>query len=154
VKPVSGEHLLAAVTRLLPPPRADEQSPRLRVVVVDDDPLALKLVRSTHEPLGWEVHTCAGGQQAADLVRAVEPSVVVIDLLMPHVDGFAALELIRDHEPTAHIPVVALTAFAMHRDRERALVSGFAGYLEKPISVREFPAQVRRHLPRREARDP
>ena len=77
------------------------------------------------------------------------PDIILMDLQLPGIDGFAALELIRDHEPTAHIPIVALTAFAMRRDRERALVSGFSGYLEKPISVREFPAQVRRHLPRR-----
>jgi two-component system cell cycle response regulator DivK len=73
-----------------------------------------------------------------------------MDLQLPGIDGFAALELLRATEATAHIPVVALTAFAMQRDRERALDSGFAGYLEKPISVREFPAQVRRHLPRRD----
>ncbi len=97
VKPVSGEHLLAAVTRLLPHRRTGEEAEarRLSVVVVDDDPLALKLVRSTLEPLGWEVHTCAGGQQAADVVRAVSPSVVVMDLLMPQVDGFAVIDELR-----------------------------------------------------------
>ena len=58
-------------------------------------PLALELVRSTLEPLGWTVHTCAGGQQAPDLVRAVRPSVVVIDLLMPDVDGFAVIDELR-----------------------------------------------------------
>ena len=73
-----------------------------------------------------------------------------MDLQLPASTASPRSSCIRGHEPTAHIPVVALTAFAMQRDRERALASGFAGYLEKPISVREFPAQVRRHLPRRD----
>jgi two-component system cell cycle response regulator DivK len=83
---------------------------------------------------------------------ATLPDVILMDLQLPGIDGYAALELIRGHGPTEHIPVVALTAFAMGHDRERVMTSGFAGYLEKPISVREFPAQVRRHLPRQNDR--
>src|SRR3954469_184053 len=120
VKPVSGDHLLAAVTRLLPTPRSDGTGNRLSVVVVDDDPLALKLVRDTLEPLGWEVHTCAGGQQAAALVRAVAPSVVVIDLLMPQVDGFAVIDELRPHRDSDGPPIVVLTAKALtSQDRSR-----------------------------------
>jgi CheY-like chemotaxis protein len=122
VKPVSGEHLLAAVTRLLPPEEtADGVEPhQLSVVVVDDDPLALKLVRSTLEPLGWEVHTCVGGQEAADLVRAVSPSVVVMDLLMPQVDGFAVIDELRPDRDSDGPPIVVLTAKSLTaRDRSR-----------------------------------
>jgi two-component system cell cycle response regulator DivK len=82
--------------------------------------------------------------------RAILPDVILMDLQLPGIDGYTALALIRGHGPTAHIPVVALTAFAMGRDRERVLTSGFSGYLQKPISVREFPAQVRRHLQRQD----
>ena len=124
------------------------------VLLVEDNPRNLKLARDVLEYAGFVVVVATTGEEAVEQARATLPDVILMDLQLPGIDGFAALELIRDHEPTAHIPIVALTAFAMHRDRERALVSGFAGYLEKPISVREFPAQVRRHLPRRDASGP
>ncbi|GAA2468038.1 response regulator [Terrabacter carboxydivorans] len=124
------------------------------VLLVEDNPRNLKLARDVLEYAGFSVVVATTGEEAVEQARTILPDVILMDLQLPGIDGFAALELIRDHEPTSHIPIVALTAFAMHRDRERALVSGFAGYLEKPISVREFPAQVRRHLPRHEAADP
>ena len=124
------------------------------VLLVEDNPRNLKLARDVLEYAGFVVVVATTGEEAVEQARATLPDVILMDLQLPGIDGFAALELIRDHEPTAHIPIVALTAFARHRDRERALGSGFAGYLEKPISVREFPAQVRRHLPRRDAPGP
>ncbi len=152
VKPVSGEHLLAAVTRLLPPTptRAQDAGAGLSVVVVDDDPLALKLVRSTLEPLGWEVHTCAGGQQAADLVRAVAPSVVVMDLLMPQVDGFAVIDELRPDRDSDGPPIVVLTAKSLTaQDRSRlegriAFVAAKAG-IDLPGLARRLAAVAAAH---------
>lgn len=119
------------------------------VLLVEDNPRNLKLARDVLEYAGFSVVVADTGEQGVEQARATLPDVILLDLQLPGIDGFATLELLRGHESTAHIPVVALTAFAMQRDRERALGSGFAGYLEKPISVREFPTQVRRHLPRR-----
>jgi CheY-like chemotaxis protein len=142
VKPVSGEHLLAAVTRLLPPARADGGSTRLSVVVVDDDPLALKLVRSTLEPLGWDVHTCTGGQQAADLVREVAPSVVVIDLLMPQVDGFAVIDEIRPHPDSDGPPIVVLTAKTL-TPQDRSRLEGRIAFVAEKAGI-DLPRLARR----------
>ncbi|WP_260439673.1 hybrid sensor histidine kinase/response regulator [Humibacillus xanthopallidus] len=151
VKPVSGEHLLAAVTRLLPRQPADgPAASRLSVVVVDDDPLALKLVRSTLEPLGWEVHTCAGGQQAADVVRTVSPSVVVMDLLMPQVDGFAVIDELRPERDSEGPPIVVLTAKSLTpQDRSRlegriAFVAEKAG-IDLPVLARRLAAVASDH---------
>lgn len=118
------------------------------VLVVEDNPRNLKLARDVLEFAGFSVVVATTGEEGVERARTELPDVILMDLQLPGIDGYAALELIRGHGPTAHIPVVALTAFAMRRDRERVLTSGFSGYLEKPISVREFPAQVRRHLPR------
>ncbi|MFC7595405.1 response regulator [Terrabacter sp. GCM10028922] len=118
------------------------------VLLVEDNPRNLKLARDVLEYAGFSVVVATTGEEAVEQSRTALPDVILMDLQLPGIDGFAALELIRGHTPTAHIPVVALTAFAMRRDRERVLTAGFSGYLEKPISVREFPAQVRRHLPR------
>ena len=118
------------------------------VLLVEDNPRNLKLARDVLEYGGFVVVIATTGEEGVEQARAMLPDVILMDLQLPGIDGYAALELIRGHGPTAHIPVVALTAFAMAQDRDRVLASGFAGYLEKPISVREFPAQVRRHLPR------
>jgi two-component system cell cycle response regulator DivK len=118
------------------------------VLLVEDNERNLKLARDVLEYAGFAVVVATTGEEGVEQARATLPDVILMDLQLPGIDGFAALDLIREHGPTAHIPVVALTALAMRHDRERALVSGFSGYLEKPISVREFAAQVRRHLPR------
>jgi CheY-like chemotaxis protein len=71
---------------------------------------------------------------------------VLLDLQLPGLDGMEAFRQLRGSPPTADIPVVAVTAFAMKDDRERVLRAGFDGYLEKPISVRELAGQVRAFL--------
>jgi two-component system cell cycle response regulator DivK len=118
------------------------------VLLVEDNPRNVKLARDVLEYAGFVVVVATTGEEGVEQSRTAQPDVILMDLQLPGIDGYAALELIRAHGETAHIPVVALTAFAMRSDRERVLTAGFAGYLEKPISVREFPAQVRRHLPR------
>jgi signal transduction histidine kinase/CheY-like chemotaxis protein len=135
VKPVRGEHLLAAVSRALQhshaPVPADSVRPDRSVVVVDDDPLALKLVRSTLEPLGWTVHTCSGGLDAADLVRAVGPSVVIMDLLMPDVDGFAVIDELRPDSTSSGPPIVVLTAKSLTPGDRARLEGRIAFVVEK-----------------------
>jgi len=78
------------------------------------------------------------------------PDLVLMDLQLPGIDGVEALRRLRESPRTANIPVVAVTAQAMKQDRERVLQAGFDGYVEKPISVRAFPDQVRRFLPAEE----
>jgi CheY-like chemotaxis protein len=74
------------------------------------------------------------------------PDLVLMDLQLPGIDGMEALRRLRQSPQTAGIPVVAVTAQAMKHDRERVLEAGFNGYIEKPISVRAFPDQVRSFL--------
>jgi CheY-like chemotaxis protein len=76
-----------------------------------------------------------------------------MDLQLPDIDGTQAMRTIRESPIGSNIPIVALTAFAMSEDRERALHDGFDGYLIKPISVRDLPRQVSEFLPERPAND-
>lgn len=121
-------------------------SRRPLVLLVEDNPRNLKLARDVLEHAGFVVAVAASGEDAVDLAISAQPDVILMDLQLPGIDGYEALERIRRHDDTVSIPVVALTAFAMAQDRERVLSSGFDGYLEKPISVRDFPTQVREHL--------
>ena len=108
-----------------------------RILVVEDNERNLKLVRDVLRLLANE---CA-------------PDLVLMDLQLPNMDGTEALRLLRAGPLTREVPVVAVTALAMKDDRDRTLRAGFDGYLEKPISVRALPEQVRGFLAGKEPPD-
>lgn len=113
-----------------------------RALVVEDNPLNLKLVRDVLEHAGFAVIEALTGEDGVARARDSAPDVILMDLQLPGIDGTEALDRIRRELVGVRIPVIALTAFAMPQDRDRALRDGFDGYLSKPISVRELPRQV------------
>jgi CheY-like chemotaxis protein len=121
-----------------------------RILVVEDNERNLKLVRDVLQYAGYDVIAASSGEQGVALARERVPDLVLMDLQLPEMDGAEALRLLRDDPLTREIPVVAVTAFAMKDDRERALDAGFDSYIEKPISVRALPEQVRGFLDRKE----
>jgi two-component system, cell cycle response regulator DivK len=114
-----------------------------RILVIEDNERNLKLVRDVLRYAGYEVIEARSGEQGVALARDVPPDLVLMDLQLPGIDGMEALGLLRASPTTRAVPVVAVTAFAMKDDRDRALRAGFDGYLEKPVSVRALPQQVR-----------
>jgi two-component system cell cycle response regulator DivK len=116
------------------------------VLLVEDNEKNLKLARDVLEYAGFRVLVAMTGEDAVLRAREALPDLVLMDLQLPGMDGFEVLRRLRGDTATANIPVVALTAFAMQQDRERASGAGFEGYLVKPIDVRQFPHQVRAHL--------
>ena len=116
-----------------------------RVLIVDDNEMNLRLARDVLRHAGFRTLECSTGEDALALATAERPDVILLDILLPDVDGTEVLTRLKGLEATASIPVVALTSFAMKGDRERLLGDGFDGYLEKPIAVRDFPDQVRAH---------
>lgn len=117
-----------------------------RILIVEDNDKNLKLTRDVLEFAGYTVEVATTGEEAVAQALASVPDLILMDLQLPGMDGHEALARLRADPDTQRVPVVALTASAMPMDRERALSAGFDGFLEKPISVREFPDQVRRHL--------
>ena len=117
-----------------------------RILVVEDNERNLKLVRDVLQYAGFEVIEARSGERGVELAIQCQPHLVLMDLKLPGIGGEQALELIRADVRTRRIPVVALTASAMQPDRARVLLAGFDGYLEKPISVPDFPGQVRQFL--------
>lgn len=114
----------------------------LRILVVEDNPLNLKLVRDVLTAYGYDVVEAQTGEDGVALAGTCSPDLVLMDLQLPGIDGYEALRLLRQDPRLGGVPVVAVTAFAMKEDRERAAREGFDGYLGKPISVRELPSQV------------
>jgi len=120
------------------------------ILVVEDNERNLKLLRDVLQYAGYVVRAARTAEDGIALAVSDPPDLVLMDLQLPGIDGVEALRRLRETPRTANIPVVAVTAQAMKQDRERVRQAGFDGYVEKPISVRAFPDQVRRFLPAEE----
>jgi two-component system cell cycle response regulator DivK len=120
------------------------------ILVVEDNERNLKLLRDVLEYAGYDVRVARTAEDGLTLAAKEPPDLVLMDLQLPGIDGMEALRRLRQNPRTADIPVVAVTAQAMKQDRERVMDAGFNGYVEKPISVRTFPDQVRSFLPNEE----
>jgi two-component system cell cycle response regulator DivK len=116
------------------------------ILIVDDNENNRKLARDVLEFAGFSTVEATGGVEAVALTLEHRPDLVLMDIRMPDLTGTEALKLLREDSRTAEIPIVALTSSTMRGDEERFISEGFDGYLGKPISVREFPDQVRGFL--------
>lgn len=104
-----------------------------RILVVDDNPVSRELVREVLEAPGREIVEASHGREALERARATLPDLVLLDIQLPVLDGFAVLREMRRDPKLARVPVVALTAFAMQGDRQKALEAGFDDYITKPV---------------------
>ncbi len=95
---------------------------------------------------GYEVVEASDGRQGIELARRVLPQLILLDIQLPSMDGYAVARELRGDAALNNIPIVAVTSYAMTGDREKALASGCDGYLEKPINPETFVAEVERHL--------
>jgi two-component system cell cycle response regulator DivK len=116
------------------------------ILIVDDNANNRKLARDVLEFAGFSTLEATGGIEGVSLAQEHRPSLVLMDIRMPDLNGTEALKLLKEDSRTEGIPVVALTSSTMRGDEESFLAKGFDGYLAKPISVREFPDQVRGYL--------
>jgi CheY-like chemotaxis protein len=113
-----------------------------RVLVADDNPAGRELVRESLAEHVSSIIEAADGREALDKIRGARPDLVLLDIQMPEMDGYAVLREIRGDPALAGLRVVALTAFAMQGDRERALEAGFDDYLTKPVTVAQLKEQL------------
>jgi two-component system, cell cycle response regulator DivK len=118
------------------------------ILIVDDNENNRKLARDVLQFAGFLTVEASGGIEGVALATERRPDLVLMDIRMPDLSGTEALKQLRADARTAEIPIVALTSSTMHGDEERFTAEGFDGYLAKPISVREFPDQVRSYLRR------
>ena len=119
-----------------------------RVLVVEDDPDIAELVARYLEKAGYTATHVASGRDALDAVRAKAPDLIVLDVMLPHVDGLEVCRLLRANDHTANIPIIMLTARAEESERIVGLEMGADDYLAKPFSPNELVARVRALLRR------
>jgi two-component system cell cycle response regulator DivK len=113
------------------------------VLIVDDNETNRKLARDVLRAAGLRTIETASGRETLDLAAERRPDVILLDLRLPDMDGVEVARRLRAEANTASIPVVALSALRAAGEGASLRTAGFAGYLEKPIDVSRFPAQVR-----------
>jgi two-component system, cell cycle response regulator DivK len=116
------------------------------ILIADDRPSSRELLRTVLERSGYEVIEAEDGEMAVERARSGRPDLILLDLQMPKLDGYAALALLRGDPEFARTPVLALTASAMRGDREKILEAGFTDYLSKPAGTEALREAVARLL--------
>jgi CheY-like chemotaxis protein len=113
-----------------------------RILVVDDNATNLKLVSDLLAFEGHEILNAMDAEQAQVVLTEVLPDLILMDIALPGMDGLTLTRQLRADARTRHIRIVALTAFAMKGDEQKALAAGCDGYIIKPINTRSLPAEV------------
>ena len=116
------------------------------VLIVDDNPANLKLARVVLSGEGYEVRTAGDAEEALVVLQSFHPRLILMDLQMPGMDGFALTRRLKADPSWRHVVIVALTAYAMKGDEEKAREAGCDGYIAKPIDTRTLPGVIAGYL--------
>jgi two-component system, cell cycle response regulator DivK len=117
-----------------------------RILIVEDNELNMKLFNDLLEAHGYKTLQTRSGVEAVKLARLHKPDLILMDIQLPEVSGLQVTQWIKDEEDLRHIPVIAITAFAMKGDEEKIKQGGCEAYVSKPISIVKFLETVRDHL--------
>ena len=118
------------------------------ILIVDDDPISLKLARDVLQANGYLTIEASNGKQALELAKANKPALILMDIRMPVMDGLEATRYLKKDATTRDIPTIALTASAMKHDEEGMRQAGCDGYLTKPLDIQQLLKEIAKYLPR------
>ncbi len=121
------------------------------ILIVEDNPSNLKLVKTVLTLEGYDIQTATNAEEALELLNTFHPHLILMDVQLPGMDGLQLTKKLKGDPRFQKIIIVALTAYAMKRDQEKALDAGFDGYMTKPINVRTFPDEILRYLKNKKA---
>jgi CheY-like chemotaxis protein len=124
-----------------------------KILMAEDNAVNRELLRELLESRGHTVSEACDGQEALDIMESEKPDVLLLDIGMPVLDGFAVVRKIRENPRLASLPIVAITAYAMQGDREKILSSKFDGYLSKPVNAHSLDEELHRLLSKRVDQD-
>ena len=116
------------------------------VLIVEDNDLNMKLFRDLLEAQGYRTLHTRDGMEVIPIAREHKPHLIVMDIQLPEVSGLEVTKWLKEDAELAHIPVIAVTAFAMKGDEEKIRAGGCEDYLSKPIGAGQFIATIKRHL--------
>ena len=124
-----------------------------KILIVDDEPFNVDYLEQELEDLGYETASAANGQEALDVVAADPPDLILLDVMMPVMDGFAACSRLKGDEETRLIPIIIMTALDAMEDRIKGIEAGADDFLTKPVNHRELIARIQTALKLKEAMD-
>jgi len=113
-----------------------------KILIVEDDPVHMKLVEMTLRAKNYTLLKATDGEEALDMAIRERPNLIIMDLNLPGMTGFEVSKKLRKNPAFSHTPIIAITAYAMARDREMVIESGCNAYLSKPIDTRELPGVI------------
>lgn len=118
------------------------------ILIVDDNPQNLKLARVLLAGEGYQVRTAADAEEALAVLESFEPKLILMDIQLPGIDGLELTRRLKADPDRRHIAIVALTAYAMKGDQDKALAAGCDGYVSKPIDTHALPRLIAEVLAR------
>lgn len=121
-------------------------SDTLRVLYIEDNPDNRLLVKRVLMAEGYAVDVASNAADGLALAEAGRPNLILVDINMPEVDGYAVTAQLRRMNHMTRVPIIALTANVMKGDKEKTLAAGCDGYIQKPIDIDQFPKQLARFL--------
>jgi len=113
-----------------------------RILIVEDSPLNMRLMEMTLEAKKYTLLEATDGEEALDMATRERPDLIIMDIQLPKLNGLEVTRKLRDTVACSHIPIIAITAFAMKGDKERAIEAGCDAYLTKPINTRQLPGMI------------
>lgn len=116
------------------------------VLVIEDNEQNLYLMRFLLEKNGFTVVEATDGLKGVEMAKETKPNLILLDIQLPRMDGYAVAQEIRKNDELSATPIVAVTSYAMVGDRERVLAAGADGYIEKPIDPEKFIDQIKKHI--------
>ena len=117
-----------------------------KVLVIEDNEQNIYLITFIMQKNGYDVVQARDGLQGIELAGKVQPELILLDIQIPVMDGYAVAEELKSNPALAEVPIVAVTSYAMVGDRERILAAGCTGYIEKPINPDTFMAEIEQYL--------
>jgi CheY-like chemotaxis protein len=121
----------------------------IKVLIAEDNAANRELFRELLEARGYSVIEACNGQEALQILNQTQPDILLLDIGMPVLDGFAVAKEVRANPKLVGLPILGVTAYAMQGDRERILNSGFDGYLSKPVDAKLLATELERLLNQR-----
>ncbi|MEL6661939.1 MAG: response regulator [Pseudomonadota bacterium] len=126
-------------------------APAKSVLVVEDNELNMRLFCDLLDSFGYQTFQCRDGSKVMETARNERPDLIIMDIQLPEVSGLDITRWLKDDEEVGHIPVLAVTAFAMRDDEQRVREAGCEGYLSKPIQISSFMRAVEELIPQGQA---
>jgi two-component system cell cycle response regulator DivK len=116
------------------------------ILIVEDDPKNMRLFRDLLQVKGYETFEATDGRQGVDSARLRRPGLILMDIMLPVLNGIEAIRILKADVEMRMIPIIALTSFALPNEKQRIFEAGGDGYMLKPVNIRALITKIKKYL--------